>query len=75
MATVFITVDSAGDLWVVSSGKNLVEKLPAGASAPQVLPFTGLVTPCGVAVDSTGSVYVTDTMGLHGGQVFKLPKT
>ena len=28
---------------------------------PTVLPFTGLNTPTGVAVDGSGTVYVTDT--------------
>ena len=35
-------------------------KLAAGASTQNELPFTGLNNPWGVAVDGTGTVYVTD---------------
>jgi hypothetical protein len=41
-----------------------------GSPTPSVLPFTGLDHPAGVAVDATGSVYVTD---MSNGQVVKLP--
>jgi serine/threonine protein kinase, bacterial len=37
-----------------------VLKLPAGSNAPTALPFTGLNTPLGVAVDKNGAVYVAD---------------
>ena len=37
-------------------------KLPAGASTQTELPFTGLNDPWGVAVDSAGTVYVTDRL-------------
>ncbi len=36
-------------------------KLAAGSSTQEVLPFTGLYIPFGVAVDSTGTVYVADS--------------
>ena len=36
-------------------------KLAAGSSSQNVLPFTGLNDPYGVAVDSAGTVYVTDS--------------
>ncbi len=42
---------------------------PYGAQF-DALPFTGLSSPCGVAVDSAGTVYVTDWG--HDG-VLKLP--
>ena len=46
--------------YVTAYFNNRVVKLAAGASAQQVLPFTGLAGPSGVAVDSAGTVYVTD---------------
>lgn len=45
-------------------------KLAAGASTQTVLPFTGLNHPYGVAVDTAGSVYVTDR---NTNRVLKLP--
>jgi hypothetical protein len=42
------------------SFNNRVLKLPAGASAQTMLPFTGLSTGGGVAVDSAGDVYFAD---------------
>jgi serine/threonine protein kinase, bacterial len=38
-----------------------VLKLAAGSDTQTVLPFTGLSRPGGVAVDSSGNLYVTDT--------------
>ena len=37
-----------------------VVKLAAGSNTPTVLPFAGLYQPQGLAVDSAGTVYVTD---------------
>jgi serine/threonine-protein kinase len=37
-----------------------VLKLAAGSETPTVLPFTGLKYPEGVAVDTSGNVYVAD---------------
>jgi serine/threonine protein kinase, bacterial len=37
-----------------------VLKLPAGATIPSALPFTGLKNATGIAVDSAGNVYVAD---------------
>ena len=41
-------------------------KLAAGSATQTVLPFTGLNSPSGVAVDSAGNVYVTDTQQSGG---------
>jgi serine/threonine-protein kinase len=48
-----------------------VLKLPAGSSRQSALPFSGLRSPQGVAVDREGSVYVADAMGAR---VVKLRK-
>jgi streptogramin lyase len=55
-----VAVDSAGSVYVVDAEQKQVLKLPAGADAPIVLPFTGLKHPVKVAVDAAGNVYVTD---------------
>ena len=55
-----MAVDSAGSVYVVDAEQKQVLKLPAGADAPIVLPFTGLKHPAKVAVDAAGNVYVTD---------------
>jgi serine/threonine protein kinase, bacterial len=47
-----------------------VVKLAAGSNTQTVLPFTGLNAPFGVAVDTTGNLYVTDT---GNSRVLKLP--
>jgi serine/threonine protein kinase, bacterial len=47
-----------------------VLKLAPGASAPTVLPFTGLNEPGDVAVDTRGNVYVVDDNNFR---VLKLP--
>ena len=39
---------------------NRVLKLAAGSATQTVLPFTGLNSPAGVAVDAAGNLYVTD---------------
>jgi serine/threonine protein kinase, bacterial len=44
--------------------------LPAGSTTPVELPFTGLNSPTGVAVDTARNVYVVDG-GNH--RVLKLP--
>jgi serine/threonine-protein kinase len=38
----------------------LKKQLPAGSSTQMELPFTGFKTPWGVAVDKTGTLYITD---------------
>jgi serine/threonine-protein kinase len=55
-----VAVDSAGTVYV-TDGANRVLKLPAGSSNPTVPPFTGLSNPIGVAVDTAGNLYVSDT--------------
>ncbi len=74
-----VAVDSAGTVYVTDNGNDRVVKLAAGSSTQQVLPFAGLKYPErrdghmdlaeGVAVDSTGTVYVTDT---YNNRVVKL---
>ena len=53
-------MDSAGNVYVSDYSNNRVLKLAAGASSPIVLPFTDLNNPQGVAVDTTGTVDMTD---------------
>jgi serine/threonine protein kinase, bacterial len=47
-----------------------VLKLAAGSSTQTELPFTGLAAPMGVAVDSSGTLYVTSA---GNNRVLKLP--
>jgi serine/threonine-protein kinase len=56
-----VAVDPDGNVYVSSQSMyGRVVKLAAGLSSPTVLPFSGLYQPQDVAVDSTGTVYVTD---------------
>ena len=56
-----VALDKAGDVFVTSEGMyGRVVELPAGSSTPTVLPFSGLYQPQGLAVDTTGAVYVAD---------------
>lgn len=56
-----VALNKAGDVFVTNQGMyGRVVELPAGASTPTVLPFTGLYQPQGLAVDSAGAVYVAD---------------
>jgi serine/threonine-protein kinase len=56
-----VTLDGDGNVYVTNQGMyGRVVKLAPGSSTPTVLPFTGLYEPQGVAVDSAGTVYVSD---------------
>src|SRR6185312_12529810 len=58
-----LTFDSVGDLFVVDSGDSRVVELPVFANQTTVsLPG---VTPTAVAVDPSGTVYVTDSTSLQ----------
>ncbi|MHB8693778.1 MAG: NHL repeat-containing protein, partial [Solirubrobacteraceae bacterium] len=52
-------VVSTGEVFAADSGTSRVVELPAGGSQV-TLPFTGLIQPEGVAVDSSGDVFATD---------------
>jgi serine/threonine-protein kinase len=65
-----LAVDTAGNVYVTDGpvppgapgqpNAGRVLKLPTGSNAPVALPFTDLNNPGGVAVDSSGNVYVSD---------------
>jgi serine/threonine-protein kinase len=66
-----VAVGPTGSIFVSDSNSRQVLKLPAGSSRQSALPFSGLRSPQGVAVDREGSVYVADAMGAR---VVKLRK-
>jgi hypothetical protein len=78
-----VAVDNAGNVY--AAGKDSVWKLSAGANTPTRLPFTGLKSPNGVAVDQgcvksnngvavdTECVYVTDGLDKDHSRVLVLP--
>jgi sugar lactone lactonase YvrE len=47
------------DVYIVDNGTGSVEKVPP--MSPQTTPITGLNSPQGIAVDSAGNVYITNT--------------
>jgi sugar lactone lactonase YvrE len=69
-APVAVTVDSAGNAYVleagIATGTADLLLLPAGGGAPQIMipQGAGLLTPSAVAVDSTGNFFVADAT--HG---------
>jgi sugar lactone lactonase YvrE len=57
-----VAADDYPHFWVVDGGNNRVLKWAAGANAPDVLPFTGLNNPDGMAWwNGDGSTFVVDT--------------
>jgi sugar lactone lactonase YvrE len=74
-----IAVDSAGAVYITDWSLNTVWKLAANASSPAMVPFNGLKcgehdsklgNPSGIAVNTAGTVYVTD--GACQGRVLTL---
>jgi hypothetical protein len=55
---VSVAVDAAGNLYVTDDTEKQVLELPAGSASQEVLPFTGLDSPKGVAVDTAGTLCV-----------------
>ncbi|MEB3030199.1 serine/threonine-protein kinase PknD [[Mycobacterium] nativiensis] len=56
-----LALDSGDNLYITNQSMyGRVLKLAPGSSEPEVLPFSGLYEPQGVAVANDGSVYVTD---------------
>ena len=53
-----MAMDSAGNIYSIS-GSNITKMSPDGSVT--VVPATGLIAPLGIAVDSAGNVYVTDS--------------
>ncbi|WP_142279962.1 hypothetical protein, partial [Mycobacterium avium] len=54
-------VAPVGNVYVADRGNSRVVKLDARSNTQTDLPFTGLNHPDGVAVDASGTVYVSDS--------------
>jgi DNA-binding beta-propeller fold protein YncE len=65
-----VTVDTAGNVYVIDTGNLRVLKLAPGSNTQTVLPFNNVEKPVGVAVDRAGDVYVVDLA--DKGRVLKL---
>lgn len=64
-----ISVDAAGDLFVVDAGTGIVDKVSAGSATPSPI-GSGLNTPSGTALNASGNLYVADT---GNNQVVEIP--
>jgi hypothetical protein len=70
-----VAVDSAGNLFVISSNGSFVVELPrtsTGFGPQTTLPFSGLAGPTGIAVDSSGDIFIADN---GNSRVVELPRT
>ena len=63
-----LAVDAAGNLYATDVKANTVSRMPAGGGSWAQLPFSGLQSPTGIAVDGDGNVYVIN----RGHQVVRL---
>jgi serine/threonine-protein kinase len=63
-----LAVDNGGDVFFTTQDK--VEEITAGSTDAETLPFTHIDQASGVAVDTSGDVYVSSAFG---GQVDELP--
>ncbi|MBV8927807.1 MAG: hypothetical protein JO152_01610 [Mycobacteriaceae bacterium] len=59
-----VAADAAGDVFATGYSAFGTLELPAGGSQ-QALPFTGLVSETGIAVDQAGDVFVDDPLDQH----------
>jgi serine/threonine-protein kinase len=66
-----VAADNHGNVYAAC--KDGVWKLSAGANTPTKLPFTGLKSPNGVAVDTGCNVFVTDGLDKDHSRVLILP--
>lgn len=53
-------METSGAVYVADQYNNRVVKVTAGSSSPTVLPFSNISFPKGIAVDSSGTVYITN---------------
>ena len=55
-----LAVDRENDLFIADSSAIAVFEVPAGSTTPKMLTLKGLTRPVGVAVDSRGTLYVSN---------------
>lgn len=53
-------MSATGDLYVSDSGNDRVVKITAGTGTQTTVPFTGLSSPLGLALDHHGTLFVAD---------------